>query len=88
MKSSCRIPEALFQSDAYVAKISNKTRELVDKRQQGGVLSEVRGSLIKNTKSGDADSSSLGRWNSLDVVTYYKTALHYCMKAWQMQADT
>ena len=45
---------------------------MIGKRQKVRVLSVVKGSLSKNTKAGEADSSDLRPWNSLYVVTYHK----------------
>ena len=54
-------PESLFQSELYVARMSNNSRELIGKRQQGRVLSAVRGELYSIVRSSDSDSSGLGR---------------------------
>ena len=67
LDSSFNIPELLFQSDLYVARLSNNSRELIGKHQQGGVLFVVRGDLCSLATASDSDNSSLGRWNSIDI---------------------
>ena len=46
------IPEILFQSNIFIAQISNNTRELIGKRQQSRVLITVRGKLGQYAKAG------------------------------------
>ena len=39
------IPDTLFQSNIYIAQMSNNTRELISKRQKRGVMTAIKGSL-------------------------------------------
>ena len=61
LDSLCNIPESLFQSDLYAARLSNNSRELIGKTQQDRVLSVVRGELCSIERSLDSDSSGLRR---------------------------
>ena len=66
------IPNTLFQSDVFMAQMSNNTRELIEKRQQGRVLTAIRGKLRQYAKAGETDQSELGRWNAIDIITEVK----------------
>ena len=61
MDSSYNISDTLFQSDSFIVNLTNNERELIGKRQQGGILSAVRGDLCKFVKEYDSDPSKLGR---------------------------
>ena len=61
LDSSYNLPESLFQSELYVARLSNNSRELIGKRQQGRVLSVVRGNLCSLATTSESDLSGLGR---------------------------
>ena len=54
----------LFQNrTATVSIASHNTYELLGKRQQGGVLTGVMGSLTNAVVATGSDSTGLGRWN-------------------------
>ena len=61
LDSSYNILESLFQSDLYIACLSNNNKELISKRQQSGILSIVRGELCSLAQSSDSYTSGLGR---------------------------
>ena len=69
---SYNIPDTRFQSNMFVAQISNNTRELIGKRQQGRVLMAVRGKLEQYAKVGETDQSGLGSWNVTDIINKVK----------------
>ena len=63
------IPLSLFQSDLHIMKIDNNQHKLISRRQQGRVLSAVRGDLCVIAKSLEGDPTGLGRWNSIDICS-------------------
>ena len=56
----------------FVAQMSNNMRELIGKRQQGGVLITIRGKLGQYAKVGETDQLELGRQNVIDIITEIK----------------
>ena len=65
LDSSCSILDTIFQGYKFVEQLSNNSTELIGKRHQIGVLSVIRGTLRKHAKSGETDTTGLGRWKTL-----------------------
>jgi len=68
--------------------MDNNRNELISKRQQGGVLSAVRGDLCAIAKSMEGDPTRLGHWNAIDICSEqckirFVTA-YCCVKSRQM----
>ena len=59
---------AMFQHYVATSILSNNTNELIGARQQGGVMTIVKGDIAKYAISTGADPTGLNRWNYIDIV--------------------
>jgi len=59
--------DSLFCAEQYTCLLNNNSNELINKRQQGGILTSVRGEYSNLVKGSGFDPSNLGRWNWLDL---------------------
>jgi len=67
LDATCNMPSTLFAHETHVTKLSNNSNELINKHQQGGLMSSVRGECCKLVTATSCDPTGLARWQSIDL---------------------
>ena len=67
LDATCNTPSTLFAHETHVTKLSNNSNELINKHQQGGLMSSVRGECCKLVTATSCDPTGLARWQSIDL---------------------
>ena len=67
LSRSKEVKENIFRSDINNTILTNNGNELIDARQQGGVLYSVRGELSRFTRASGVDETMLGRWKWIEL---------------------